>query len=73
VKRNRALLNIAGVALGFIQMPGWIKGNVDNFIKSFYVEQVRLEGALVAHFESTGNEEMINKIYSQRANFYILR
>lgn len=73
VKRNRALLNIAGVALGFIQMPGWIKGNVDNFIKSFYVEQVRLEGALVAHFESTGNAEMINKIYSQRANFYILR
>jgi hypothetical protein len=73
VKRNRALLNIAGVALGFIQMPGWIKGSVENFINSFYVQQVRIEGALIGHFESTGNEEMIDRIYAQRANFYILR
>ncbi len=73
VKRNRALLNLGGVALGFIQMPGWLKGNIDNFLKSFYVQQVRMEGALVGYFESTGDTAMINKIYAQRANFYIVQ
>jgi hypothetical protein len=73
VKRNRALLNIAGLVLGFIKMPGWLKGNVDSFIKSFYVNQVRLEGALVGYFESTGDTAMIDRIYAQRANFYIVR
>ncbi len=73
VKRNRTLLNLGGVAIGFIQLPGWLKGNVDNFIKSFYVQQVRMEGALIGHFESTGNTKMIESIYSQRANFYIVR
>lgn len=73
VKRNRALLNVASVALGFIQMPGWLKGNVESFIKSFHVNQVRMEGALVGYFESTGDTAMINRIYAQRANFYIVR
>ncbi|MCM2348875.1 MAG: hypothetical protein NDI69_02570 [Bacteriovoracaceae bacterium] len=73
VKRNRALLNMAGVALGFIQIPGWIKSSVINFMDSMYVQQVRMEGALVGYFESTGDQAMINQIYSQRANFYIVR
>ena len=73
VKRNRALLNLGGVAIGFIKLPGWLKGSVESFIKSFYVEQVRLEGALVGYFESTGDSVMIEKIYSQRANYYIVR
>lgn len=73
VKRNRALLNIGGVVLGFIQMPGWLKGNVDSFLKSFYVEQVRMEGALVGYFESTGEASMVSNIYKQRANFYIVQ
>lgn len=73
VKRNRALLNLAGVALGFIQMPGWLKSNVDKFIESFYVQQVRMEGALVGYFESTGDQAMINRVYAQRANFYIVQ
>jgi hypothetical protein len=73
VKRNRALLNLAGVALGFIQMPGWLKSNVDNFIKSFYVRQVRMEGALIGYFESTGDVGMIDRIYGQRENFYIVK
>jgi hypothetical protein len=73
VKRSRALLNIAGVALGFINIPSGLKSNVESFMKSFYVEQVRMEGALVGYFESTGDSKMIERIYSQRANFYILR
>lgn len=73
VKRNRSLMNLAGVALGFIKMPGWLKSNVDGFIKSMYVEQVRMEGALVGYFESTGDTGMIKDIYAQRANFYIVQ
>jgi hypothetical protein len=73
VKRNRALLNLGGVAIGFIKLPGWLKGSVETFIKSFYVEQVRLEGALIGYFESTGDSVMIEKIYSQRSNYYIVR
>ena len=73
VKRNRALLNLAGVAMGFIKIPGWLRSSADNFMKSFYVQQVRMEGALVGHFESTGESAMVNRIYSQRANFYIVR
>ncbi len=72
VKRNRALLNLAGVGLGFLPIPGWIKGNVQTFIKSLYVEQVRMEGALVGYFEMNGNDVMLKKIYGQRANFYIV-
>jgi hypothetical protein len=72
VKRNRAILNLAGVALGFIRIPQFIKANVDSFIKSFYVSQVRTEGALVGYFESQGKLPMIKKIYAQRANFYIV-
>lgn len=73
VKRNRGLLNLGGVAIGFIQLPSWLKGSVEKFIQSCYVNQVRTEGALVAHFESTGNTVMINTVYAQRANFYIVK
>ncbi len=72
VKRNRALLNLAGVGLGFLPIPGWIKGNVQSFIKSLYVEQVRMEGALVGYFDMNGNGDMMKKVYGQRANFYIV-
>lgn len=73
VKRNRALLNLGGIALGFIKIPDWIKGSVENFLQSFYVQQVRTEGALIGYFESTGDTAMINRIYAQRANFYIVQ
>lgn len=72
VKQIRSILNLAGVALGFVKMPGWLKSRVDTFIKSFYVEQVRFEGALVPYFEMNGDALMAKNIYSQRANFYIV-
>lgn len=72
VKQIRSILNLAGVALGFVQMPGWIKGRVEGFMKSFYVEQVRMEGALVPFFEMSNNNLMAKNIYGQRANFYIV-
>ncbi len=72
IKRNRALLNLAGVGLGFLPINGSIKNMVHTFIKSLYVEQVRMEGALVGYFDMNGNEAMMKKIYGQRSNFYIV-
>lgn len=72
VKQLRALLNIGGVALGFLKLPAFIKSSVDSFIKSLYVSQVRTEGALVGHFESTGDAGMMKSIYAQRSNLYIV-
>lgn len=72
LKRTRSLLTLAGVGLGFLTIPAWIKDNVQSFIKSLYVEQVRMEGALVGYFESGDNAEMKKRIFDQRANFYIV-
>lgn len=73
IKNQRALMTLGSLALGFVPMPGWLKGNVEGFINSFYVEQVRTEGALVGFFESQNNQAMIDQIYDQRANYYISR
>lgn len=73
IKRNRALLNLAQVGLGLIPIPGWIKAQVDGFINSFYKEQQRLEGALIAYFDTQNNQQMKLKIFKQILNPYILR
>ncbi len=74
VKRERALMNLAQVALGFLPVvPGWIKGPVDSFINSMHVEQRRLEGALVAHFDLNGDTAMMDTVYKQNINPYLVR
>lgn len=73
VRMTRSLLNLGEVALGFVKIPGWIKSNVTKFSRSIYVQQVRMEGALTGYFESTGNMRMLDSIYAQRANFYIVK
>ena len=74
VKRERALLNLAQVALGFIPgIPGFIKSAANSFIDSMHKEQRLLEGALVAHFELTGNGVMVNEVYRQNINPYLVR
>lgn len=72
VKQMRSLLNIGGVVLGFLKLPAIVKTNVDRFMKSIYVQQVRTEGALVGYFESTGNTSMMKSVYAQRSNLYIV-
>jgi hypothetical protein len=71
VKRTRALLNLAQVGLGFLPIPGWLKGQVDSFLESFYVKQKLTEGALVGYFEEQGNMVMAKKIKAQMINPYI--
>jgi hypothetical protein len=72
VKQLRALLNIGATVLGFLKIPNGLKSAAHTFMNSFYVQQVRTEGALIGYFESTGNEPMMKSIYSQRTNLYII-
>ena len=74
VKRNRALMSLGQVGLGFVPfIPGWLKNIANSFVDSMHVEQRRLEGALVPYFESTGQAEMVDAVYKQNINPYILR
>jgi hypothetical protein len=74
VKRERALLNLAQVALGFIPgIPSFLKNAANSFIDSMHKEQRLLEGALVAHFELAGNGVMVNEVYRQNINPYLVR
>ncbi|MBA2405729.1 MAG: hypothetical protein H0V66_13210 [Bdellovibrionales bacterium] len=72
VKQLRSLLNIGGVALGFLKLPDFIKTNADKFMKSIYVQQVRTEGGLIGYFESTGDTAMMKTVFAQRSNLYII-
>ena len=72
IKQLRSLLNLGGVALGFLKLPAPVKQSCDTFMKSVYVEQVRTEGALVGYFESTGDTAMMKSVYAQRSNLYIV-
>jgi hypothetical protein len=72
IKNNRALMNIGSVALGFLKLPAWLRSSALQFIRSMYVQQVRLEGALVGYFDSTGNTQMRKAIFAQRSNLYIV-
>ena len=71
VRRFRSLLSLGKLGLGFLTIPGWLKGQVESFVDSFYVEQKRLEGALVAYFDINGNKEMSTRIRKQLINPYI--
>lgn len=72
VKQMRSLLNIGGVVLGFLKIPGELKNAAQKFMQSMYVQQVRTEGALVGYFESTGDTVMMKSVYAQRSNLYIV-
>lgn len=72
VRRFRALLNIGKLGLGFLTIPGWLKAQVESFVDSYYVEQKKLEGALVAFFDINGNKMMSKEIRKQLINPYIV-
>lgn len=72
VRRFRSLLNLGQVALGFLPIPSWLKGNVEGFMKSFYVEQKILEGSLIGYFEYTGDVKMADAVKNQMINPYFL-
>jgi hypothetical protein len=73
VRRFRSLLNLGQVGLGFLPLPSWLKNQVESFIESYYVEQKRLEGALVGYFDINGNQVMSQNIKEQLINPYIVK
>jgi hypothetical protein len=74
VRRDRALINLGQVALGFIPgIPNFLKNLTDTFLNSLHKEQRLMEGALVAYFDLQGNSLMIENLYKQNLNPYILR
>ncbi|MDC1175147.1 hypothetical protein OAT67_07115, partial [Bacteriovoracaceae bacterium] len=68
IARMRTILHLAGLGSSFLPLPSWIKGIAQTFLKSFYEKQQLTEGALVAHFESLNNDEMIQQVVSQYLN-----
>ena len=73
VRRFRSLLNLGQLGLGFLPLPGWLKNQVESFVESYYVEQKRLEGALIGYFDINGNQVMSQKIKQQLINPYIIK
>jgi hypothetical protein len=72
IQRERFLMQLGQMGLGFIPIPGFIKNIARQFLNSMYVEQRRLEGALVGHFETTGNAVMLKNIKEQSMNPYLM-
>lgn len=72
VRRFRSLLNLGQLGLGLLPIPGWIKSQAESFIESYYVEQRRSEGALMAYFDMTNNQFMRTEVKRQLINPYIL-
>jgi hypothetical protein len=72
IKRQRALINLGQLALGFLPLPEFIKTQADSFLDSMTVNQRRTEGALISFFELTDNAQMVRSIYQQTSNPYLL-
>jgi hypothetical protein len=73
IRRQRALVNLGQLALGFLKLPAFIKTQADSFLDSMVVNQRRSEGALISYFELQNNEEMVKALFKQTSNPYILQ
>lgn len=66
--RKRMVIQLAELGLSFIPLPSFIKGIAEDFMQSFYKQQVLTEGALYGHFETTGNQEGMDQLKLQILN-----
>lgn len=60
--RKRMVVQLAELGLSFLPLPSFIKNIGEDFIQSFYKEQVLIEGALYGHFEMNGDQEMLRRL-----------
>ena len=70
IKRLRMVLTLAELGLSFVPLPSFVKGIVEDYVKSFYEKQQITEGALLAHFEVNQREEEILVLEKQFINAY---
>jgi hypothetical protein len=68
VIRKRVMLSLAELGLSFVPLSDMIKGNVENFIKSYYENQRLTEGALFGYFEANQDEKAMNQLKLQYLN-----
>ncbi|WP_127717515.1 hypothetical protein [Halobacteriovorax sp. HLS] len=68
IARKRMVLQLAGLGVSFIPLPNFIKDLASKYMKSFYEKQKITEGALFAHFEIAGNQEMMQDLKVQYMN-----
>lgn len=73
VLRMRFVYTIAELGLSFVPIPQFIKDIGSSFLKSQYESHRITEGALYAHFETEGNQEMMDQIMAQNLNPFELR
>ncbi len=66
--RKRMVVQLAELGLSFLPLPSFIKGIAEDWMKSFYKEQVLIEGALYGHFESKGDQEVLRRLRLQVLN-----
>ncbi len=71
VARFRTYLTLGKLGLKFLSLPGWLFDQAESFIDSYYKEQKLIEGALIAHFDITGNKRMSKQIKGQSLNPFI--
>ena len=58
VKKKRIFCQLGKLGLGFVPgLPSILVGQIENFLESLYEEQALTEGALAAHFASSGQEQ----------------
>ncbi len=72
VRRFRSLLNLGQLGLGFLPLPNWLKSQAESFIESYYKEQRRSEGALMAYFDMNKETKMRSLLKRQLVNPYII-
>ncbi len=70
IKRLRMVLTLSELGLSFVPLPSFVKGIVEDYVKSFYEKQQVTEGALLAHFEVNQREEEILVLEKQLINAY---
>lgn len=68
VMRKRLVVQLAELGLSFVSLPSFIKGIAENFMQSFYKEQVLTEGALYGHFEMYNQNDALRTLKLQILN-----
>lgn len=68
IKRQRIVLQLAGLGISFVPMPQFIKNIASGYFKSFYETQKITEGALYGYFESNGAKEEMAILRDQYLN-----
>ncbi len=66
--RKRMIMQLAGLGISFLPLPGFIKTLGETYIKSTYEKQKITEGALFGYFEVQQNNQRMQEVLMQYQN-----